>query len=308
MNAHNKTSIFKINNLNKTYKNSDVAANNNLSFEILPGEVFGILGANGSGKTTLIKQMVNLIMPTSGEIQFNGKPLDELKHDLLLQIGYMPQDGMAFNNLTVGEALFFTAFLRGLSKREASKERDRIISLFDIQSLRNRYARKLSGGQKRLLQIATALVGEPPVVILDEPTNDLDPQRRQQVWEVLKVINQKGTTIIFITHDAIEAEKIIQRVAIMEKGNIIAMGSPSELKEKLGYQFRLELIFDPVKSPKIPKDIFQREINPGHKMLYIQRDQLTQIMELLNLSQYKDFHLYKTTLEDLYFYYAKQNS
>jgi len=192
--------------------------------------VFGLLGDNGAGKSTLVRQMVNLTRSTSGSITLLGQDIRRDAASVTTNVGYMPQEGLALNNLTVGEALYFTAHLRGLSRADALRERDRLAEAMQLAALRGQVVPKLSGGQKRLLQIAIALAARPPVLILDEPTNNLDPQRRKLVWDTLREVNQQlGTTVIFITHDAIEAEKVIQRVGILREGELVAVGRPSEL-------------------------------------------------------------------------------
>ena len=192
--------------------------------------MFGLLGDNGAGKSTLVRQMVNLTRSTSGSITLLGQDIRRDAASVTTNVGYMPQEGLALNNLTVGEALYFTAHLRGLSRADALRERDRLAEAMQLAALRGQVVPKLSGGQKRLLQIAIALAARPPVLILDEPTNNLDPQRRKLVWDTLREVNQQlGTTVIFITHDAIEAEKVIQRVGILREGELVAVGRPSEL-------------------------------------------------------------------------------
>ena len=218
--------VYDIRDLVKVYPGQTTLANRNITLQIHQGEIFGLLGDNGAGKSTLVKQMVNLVRSTSGSITLFGQPIQRDPLYVPMNVGYMPQDGLALNNLTVDEALFFTAHLRGLSRAGANRERDALLDLLQMRELRSKIIPKLSGGEKRLLQIAIALAGNPPVLILDEPTNNLDPQRRKLVWETLRRLNREnGTTVIFITHDAIEAEKVIQRVGICAKGNWLRWAS-----------------------------------------------------------------------------------
>src|SRR5262249_50819725 len=140
------------------------------------GEVLGIRGKNGVGKSTLVQQMVNLTRSTSGSITLFGRNIARSPQQVSIHVGYMPQNGYALASLTVGEACFFTAHLRDTTRVDASRERDRLLELWQISELRNKYISRLSGGQLRLLQLALAMAGEPSVRILDEPTNDLDPR------------------------------------------------------------------------------------------------------------------------------------
>ncbi len=189
--------VYDIQNLVKRYPGQERPANNDITLSIEQGEIFGILGENGAGKSTLVRQMVNLVRSTSGSIHLFGHDIARHPHSVTLNVGFMPQDGRALNQLTVGEALYFTAHLRGRSREEARKERDMLIELWQIHALRNKTSTRLSGGEKRLLQIAVAMAGLPPVLILDEPTNELDPRRRVQVWEVLLSLPSVIATILF---------------------------------------------------------------------------------------------------------------
>ena len=299
--------IYDIQNLSKIYPGQDKPANDNISLQIRQGEIFGLLGDNGAGKSTLVKQMVNLLRPTSGTIRLWERPLTTNPLHIPLHVGYMPQDSAALNNLTVGEALYFTAHLRGLSRTDAQKERERLLTLWQIDSLRDQYSSRLSGGQRRLLRLAVAMAGQPSILMLDEPTNDLDPQRRKLVWDVLREENQqRGTTIIFITHDAIEAEKVIQRVGIMRAGKLVANGRPSDLKQAVDQQLRLELFFTPGHEPTVPQHLPKQVVQAGHWLLLLSWAEGTAVLNQLDLDQIDDFRLYTATLEDLYLHYATQ--
>lgn len=295
--------VYNIQNLSKTYPGQDKPANDNINLQIQQGEIFGLLGDNGAGKSTLVKQMVNLLRPTSGTIRLLERPLTHHSMHVPLNVGYMPQESAALNNLTFGEALYFTAHLRGLSRAAAQQERNRLLTLWQTESLRDQYSSRLSGGQRRLLRLA----GQPPILILDEPTNDLDPQRRKLVWDVLREENQqRGTTIIFITHDAIEAEKVIQRVGIMRDGRLVANGRPSELKQAVDQKLRLELFFTPGREPNVPTHLPKHVVQVGHWLLLLDWEEGTAVLNQLDLNQIDDFRLYTATLEDLYLHYAKR--
>ena len=301
--------IYDIRDLVKIYPGQSQPANDCINLQIQEGEIFGLLGDNGAGKSTLVRQMANLLHSTRGTITFLGKQVGQNPLHVPLNVGYMPQDALAINNLTVGEALYFTAHLRGLSHLEARSERERLLRLWQIEALRHKTGRQLSGGERRLMQLAVAMAGAPPVLILDEPTNDLDPQRRKQVWDILRSLNQEqGTTIIFITHDAIEAEKIIQRVGIMREGRLVAVGKPGQLKAQVDQQLRLE-IFTPNESPPVlPDGLRPVRLAAGRWMIYLEREQAGSLINRLDLKQIDDFRLYSATLEDLYLYYANHDA
>jgi ABC-2 type transport system ATP-binding protein len=297
--------VYTIENLTKFYPKQLSPANRGISFEIHQGEIFGFLGDNGAGKTTLVRQMVNLLRPTSGRITLLGKPVAGNPQHVAVHVGYMPQMAHALNNMTVGEALYFTAHLRGLSRADARRERDALLELWQMGPLRDKYSTRLSGGERRLLRLAVAMAGRLPVLILDEPTNELAPQRRRLVWDVLSQINrERGTTILFITHDAIEAEKVIQRVGIMRDGELVAVGRPGDLKRHIDQKLRLELFFVPDAPPQLPAGLTHHELQPGHWIVWIERSDASAVLERFDLGQLDDFRLYSPTLEDLYVHYA----
>ena len=300
------TPIYDIQHLTKLYPGQSTPANQDITLQIRQGEIFGMLGDNGAGKSTLVRQMANLLPSTSGSIRLLGQPLNQDSLHVPTHVGYMPQDGLALNNLTVSEALYFTAHLRGLNRSQARRERDGLLETWGMHEFSQRNNLHLSGGERRLLLLAVAMAGRPPVLILDEPTNDLDPLRRKQVWDVLRQVNQQqGTTIIFITHDAIEAEKIIQRVGIMRHGQLVALGKPSELKALVDQKLRLELFFSPEQPPSLPPGLEPHILEPGRWLVYLDRKQVSQVLNAINLEQVQDFRLFSATLEDLYLYYAQ---
>lgn len=301
--------IYQLSQVTKRYAGQATAAVDDVSLTVARGEVFGILGANGAGKSTLVKMMVNLLRADKGVVQLLGRDITQNPLFAPLNVGYMPQESDALNNLTVAEALYFSAHLRGVSRSEARAERERLLRLWQIEPLRKKYNNRLSGGQKRLLRLAVAMAGKPPILILDEPTNDLDPARRKLVWEVLRQENQtRGTTIIFITHDAVEAEKVIQRVAIMADGRIVALGKPAELKRALSVQVKLEIFFSPPNTPQLPMNLPIQKLEPGRWLISLKRSEIAATLSQLNWEKLDDFHLYAATLEDLYLHFAHNDA
>ncbi|MCB0086729.1 MAG: ABC transporter ATP-binding protein [Caldilineaceae bacterium] len=301
--------VYDIQKLTKRYDGQATPANDQISLQINQGEIFGFLGDNGAGKSTLVKQMVNLLRPTAGQVLLHGQPVSAHPQLTTLHVGYMPQSWQALNHLTVGEAIYFTAHLRGLDRRAARAERERLLVLWQLEPLRNKVGRHLSGGERRLLQISIAMAGNPPILMLDEPTNELSPQRRRQVWNALRDLNRtQGTTIIFITHDAIEAEKIIQRVGILHAGRLVALGTPGALKQQVDQQLRLELFFAPETPPMLPPELVVQPLDAGRWMVYVERSHLESVMSCLDQNQIDDFRFYSATLEDLYIHYATEET
>lgn len=298
--------VYDVRQVFKTYPGAAEPANRDISFQAREGEIFGILGDNGAGKTTLIKQMVNLLASDSGEILLYGKPLAHDSLYLPSLVGYMPQESHALNQLTVGEALYFSAHLRGMSRQAAKEERDRLLNSWQMEDLRDRYSSRLSGGQRRLLRLAVATAASSKVLVLDEPTNDLDPQKRRLVWENLRALNrERGLTIIFITHDALEAEKIIERVGIMHRGALLVTGAPQDLKRQLRNQLRLEIACEPGQKPRLPAGLALRQMSETRWQACLEQRQLADVMAALERHRASDFSLRSANLEDLYFHYVE---
>lgn len=300
---------YRVEGLTKYYSGQTRPANDNISFEVKQGEIFGILGDNGGGKSTLVRQMIGLLRSTSGRVELFGKSIDHNFNRPSLLVGYMPQQNDALNHLTVGEALFFTAHLRGMNRAEARLERDRLLECLELGKLRDIDNARLSGGQRRLLRLAVAMAGSPPVLVLDEPTNNLDPLRRRFVWEVLRSLNsEQGATIIFITHDAVEAEKVIQRIGIMRDGRLVAIGRPPDLKQRLGRDLRVELRFSSEYSPVVVGEGVRFEVrNPGHWVLLAEWSHAWGLLESLNPEHLDSVRVNSPTLEDLYLHYVVES-
>ncbi len=297
--------VYDVQRVIKQYPGQAEPANNYISLQIAEGEIFGLLGDNGAGKTTLVRQMANLLRSDAGRILLFGQ--DIARDPLLVPrfVGYMPQDGRALNSLTIGEALYFTAHLRGMGRAEARKNADMLLERWQIEYLRHKPTSRLSGGERRLMQLAVAMAGLPPVLMLDEPTNDLDPQRRRLVWEQLRQYNtERGATIIFITHDALEAEKVIQRVGILRQGELVALGRPSDLKQQVDRKLRLELFFSPEMPPALPPELTIFQLEAGRWLVLLEWQHLDATLDALKQARLDDFRLYSATLEDLYLHYA----
>ncbi|MFN8528667.1 MAG: ABC transporter ATP-binding protein [Anaerolineae bacterium] len=302
--------VYEIEHLTKRYPKQPHPANDDVSLTVEQGEFFGLLGDNGAGKTTLVRQMANLLKPTSGIVRLFGKPIDDQQDYAARQIGYMPQSSLALNNLTVSEALYFTAHLRGRSRADSRAIRDTLIGQLSLDSIRSKPILNLSGGQRRLVLLGATLAARPPVLILDEPTNDLAPQVRVQVWDLLRQVNQQdATTIILVTHNVLEAEKVIQRVGIMKAGKLNVVGRPGILKKQLGDRLRLEVIFQPDVPPVLPASAgVPREVAPGHWLLLIDPHEAAVILAALQAAPgLEDFRLSTPTLEDLYLAMVSQN-
>ncbi|WP_297963416.1 ABC transporter ATP-binding protein [uncultured Anaerovibrio sp.] len=219
---------------NKEKKTVTKRAVDNLSLHVKPGEIFGILGPNGAGKTTTIRMLTMETRPTLGEIYYNGESIKKNPLEIKKLIGVVPQHINFDNDLTVGENMELHGRLHHMS---SDKRRARIKEMLDFVELGdtiNRMPRSLSGGMKRRLLIARSLIHEPKILFMDEPTVALDPQVRRRIWELIRVLAAQGTTVIITTHYIEEAEALCNRVAIVNKGRLVAIDTPEAFCNRLG--------------------------------------------------------------------------
>lgn len=240
------SSSIKVENLTRVFptkgkEKKPVIANDNLTFEVRRGEIFGLLGPNGAGKTTLVSLLLGLLQPTSGSIWLEGIDVVKNPEKVKSLTSLLPQTGLPMRYVEVERALLFTGQLRGQPEAAARRQANQLLEELGMLEYRNRYVNRLSGGMLRLTNFAMALMGEPQVLLLDEPTNELDPHKRRVVWDMIARLNhERGVTCILVTHNVLEAEKVIQRVAVMQKGKIVELGTPGELKLRSGGRVRVE--------------------------------------------------------------------
>ncbi|HLO72101.1 MAG TPA: ABC transporter ATP-binding protein [Flavipsychrobacter sp.] len=219
-------SIIKVNNLVKKY--GDFTAVKGISFEVKEGEIFGLLGPNGAGKTTTLEIIETLREKTSGEVWVKGMNLDKEANEIKKIIGVQLQAAGYYPNLNLIQII---DLFGGLYNRDVDA-----MALLDTVNLRDKAKNKfkeLSGGQKQRFSIATTLINDPAIIFLDEPTTGLDPQARRNLWELIKQVRDRGTTVVITTHYMDEAEVLCDRVAIVDSGTIIALNTPDELIDSL---------------------------------------------------------------------------
>ena len=216
---------IEVEKLTKRY--GDLLAVNDISFNVRGGEVFALLGPNGAGKTTTVEIVDTIRRPTSGKVTLLGMDVTKKKHDIVPRIGVLPQGFSSFDRITVRETLQYYSRLF----RRRNTDIDGLIELVHLKEKTQEQYQNLSGGLKQRLGIAIALVNDPEIVFLDEPTTGLDPRARREVWEILLGLKKKGKTVFLTTHYMEEAELLADTVAIISKGKIITMGSPEALIE-----------------------------------------------------------------------------
>ena len=230
----NNKKVLTVKNLNKFYsKNSSksVHALNNLNLEVNEGEIFGLLGPNGAGKSTFINILGGTSIKSSGEVFVWGFNLDTNPRQVRASIGIVPQEVNVDPFFTPKKLLELHAGLYGVKKKD--RITDTILKLVSLEDQANSYSRSLSGGMKRRLLVAKALVHQPPIVILDEPTAGVDVELRSNLWKNVKLLNKQGVTIILTTHYLTEAEKMCDRIGILNKGELVALDSTKNLIDRI---------------------------------------------------------------------------
>ena len=230
----NKRNVLSVKNLSKIYKkksSDNVKAINNLNLDVKEGEIFGLLGPNGAGKTTFINILAGTVIKTSGEVNVWGFDLDKNPRQLRASLGIVPQEVNLDPFFSPKYTLELQAGLYGV--KEKDRITDSILKMVSLEKQANSYARSLSGGMKRRLLIAKALVHQPPIIILDEPTAGVDVQLRKNLWDNVKSLNKNGVTVILTTHYIAEAEEMCDRIGIIDKGILVELDSTKNLLEKI---------------------------------------------------------------------------
>jgi len=238
-----------------TKRFEDTVAVDNVSMNVAKGEIFGLLGPNGAGKSTLTKMISGMINPTSGTIKVGGYNIQDDSMKVKELLGVVPQDVVLYDYMNARENLAFFGKLYGLS---GSKLRNRIEELLKFTQLDEKAVKRhistYSGGMKRRVNIAAALLHEPQIILLDEPTAGLDPQNRLALWEIIRTLHKEGKTIVLTTHMMDEAEELCDRVAIMDRGKIIALGTPRQLIKKVKMENTITVVPDKI-SPKLTEAV-----------------------------------------------------
>ena len=230
----NKKNVLYVNNLNKTYsKNSSksIHALKDLNLEVNEGEIFGLLGPNGAGKSTFINILAGTTIKSSGEVNVWGFNLDKNPRQVRASIGIVPQEVNVDPFFSPRKLLELQAGMYGIKKKD--RITDTILKLVSLENQSESYTRSLSGGMKRRLLVAKALVHQPPIIILDEPTAGVDVELRGQLWDNVKLLNKQGVTIILTTHYLAEAEEMCDRIGILNKGKLVALDSTKNLLKRI---------------------------------------------------------------------------
>ena len=288
---------IKVQNLIKIYYNGlfglklldclskPIFAVNNISFSLDYGEVFGFLGINGAGKTTTFKCLSNEIFPTSGTIYIDNKEITSNFNKIRNLIGYCPQFNAIFEYLTVYENLEFYGLIKGAKKNKINDIVNALIEEMNLTQFKNKISGNLSGGNKRKLSVAIALICNPPIILLDEPSTGMDPEARRFMWGVIHKVslNKKKSTIIMTTHSMEEAETLCKRIGILINGQFKCLSTSDDIKEKYGFGYEINL---QINTPDI-NDIYNIYcIKDENKKQKIDLNSLEEILKFYRLDKY----------------------
>ena len=238
MSATEQPPPIEVRNLNKRYKDGP-HANRDISLTVNWGEALGVLGPNGAGKTTLVRQITTELVPTSGEVRVRGIDAVADPDQAKARIGVVPQEARLFDGLSVHQHLRIFGVLRGLSRRDSRSRADELIEQLDLKAHRNVPSERLSGGLRRRLLVGIAMLAEPDVLILDEPTVGLDVESRQRLWDVIRGYRQRDAAVLLTTHYMEEAETLCDRIGIIQDGCLISIDTIANLRASIGHEYKL---------------------------------------------------------------------
>jgi ABC-2 type transport system ATP-binding protein len=296
--------VLEIEHVTKVYGEA-VRANDDLSLRVAPGEVFGLLGPNGAGKTTLVRQILGLVRPTAGTIVLDGVDVVARPSVARAACSYQPQSSVPIRGLKPVEAIELVGRIRGLDRAEARRRMHRLLETLELGEWKDRVVTELSGGVARLVAFCMAAVAPGRIVILDEPTNDVDPLRRKLLWQEVRAIADGGSAVLLVTHNVLEAERCVDRLAILDHGRVVGEGTPAALKGDFGGALRMDLVLDPTAPhPDVPAFVV-KSVVVGRRLVgdVAPADLITAIAwarDLQERGSIEEFSVGPATLEDVY--------
>jgi ABC-2 type transport system ATP-binding protein len=299
--------MLVIENLVKCYRHG-ARANDDISLRASAGEVVGLLGHNGAGKTTLINQVVGLVRPTSGTIRVAGcDPVTE-PDKARRMVSLMPQAHVPLAGVTPRQAIETLARIRGAGKRDGRRRAAELLAALGLEEWADTRGERLSGGVRRLTAFGMAACVPGHVVMLDEPTNDVDPARRRLLWGQIRALADQGCAVLLVTHNVVEAERSMDRLLILNAGRVVAAGTPAELRSRVRGDFRLELTSSVVgRLPGIPDQIKpagNQLRTPRRLIIPLDADSAAEALawaqHLQQTREIDEFALVPVSLEDVY--------
>ena len=295
---------LRIEGVAKVYA-SGTRANDDVTITAEPGEVFGLLGPNGAGKTTLVSQVMGLLRPTAGSIHIGDIDLVERPHAARQLTAYLPQGDLPIEALRAREAVELVGRIHGGDPAAVRDRADELFATLELTQWESKIGAELSGGVQRLVGFMMAAVTPRPLVILDEPTNDVDPLRRRLLWREIRALADRGSTVLLVTHNVLEAERAVDRLAIINEGRVIAQGTPGALKAADRDRLRLEVTVEPgADLPPFPPHLAE-PVRVGRRAFstLLETDAartLQWVRDLTADATVEEFELGATSLEDTY--------
>ncbi len=301
----NERWTFHAEEVTKSYDKGKTRANDGITITVEPGEVYGLLGPNGAGKSTLVKQVIGLLKPTSGSITLG--PVDLVADpDAARQLcSYLPQAPVPIESFKLREAVHLGGLIRGGPDDAVRQRGEQLIKDLQLEEWRDTVGAKLSGGVRRLVGFLMVTVWPGRVVILDEPTNDVDPLRRRLLWDQVRRLGDEGAAVFLVTHNVMEAEKSVDRLAVINEGRLVAEGTPSSLKAGDRGRLRLQLMMVPgEEDPEFPS-LVHTHARVGHNLVTVideaaASDGIAWAQQLMARGVAEEYALGATTLEDIY--------
>ena len=296
--------LLEIEKVTKVYKGK-VKANDNISLSVGEGEVFGLLGPNGAGKTTLVNQIIGLTKPNSGSITLDGVDVIANPGFARESCSFQAQTQVPISGLNTLQAIELVGRIRGGKKADVHRRAMELINRLEMGEWQKTMGITISGGVRRLVAFCMAAVTPGKIVILDEPTNDIDPLRRRILWQEVQELARYGAAVLLVTHNVLEAERVVDRLAIIDQGQVKGMGTPASLKEDEGGAMHLELILEPSQSePDLP-EYLQNPVTVNRRIIArVNPADITTAIEwargLKESDAVEEFTLGPATLEDIY--------
>jgi ABC-2 type transport system ATP-binding protein len=296
--------LLEIDKLSKQYRGG-VRANDEISLSVEAGEVFGLLGPNGAGKTTLVNQIVGLVKPDSGTIMISGIDVVAKPGYARQACSFQAQTQVPIAGLTAMEAIELVGRIRGGSRTHVRQRAEHLIETLEIQDWTNKMGATFSGGVRRLVAFCMAAVAPGRIVILDEPTNDIDPLRRRMLWREVHSLAETGCAVLLVTHNVLEAERAVDRLSIIDQGRVVGTGTPPSLKEHDGEYMRLELTLEPGMEPPEAPDFMPHTVYSNRRFIArVEEGNVARAIEwargLREKGVVEEFAVGPTTLEDVY--------
>ena len=295
--------VLDVQGVTKQYRRGPLA-NDDISLSVEAGEVFGLLGPNGAGKTTLVSQILGLARPTAGRIVIDGVDAVRSPAAARAKCSYQPQATVPIEGLTPSQAVDIAGRIHGGRTDEVQRRRRELLEAFDLTAW-DAKRQPLSGGVARLVAFCMAAVTPGRVVILDEPTNDVDPLRRRALWVQVRALADVGHAVLLVTHNVLEAERCVDRLAVVDGGRVVATGTPAALKANLGAPLRLELVLEPEADPPPAPSFSPSPVTTGRRVyldvdLDAVSDAVAWARRLQEVRTVAEFALGPASLEDVY--------